>query len=154
MPRPKQSVAALKASGSRHYSKDELAEKEAREPKPPVPEKAKAPKYLKGTLKEKFEYLADILIRTGIFSELDTDSLSRYVIAEGNYLTATQKLTAAVSSGNTGEAEKWSSMQDRFFKQCRASAADLGLTVSGRCRLELPVVPEPSDGLEDDLFGD
>jgi len=34
--------------------------------------------------------------------------------------------------------ESASRIQDRFFKQCQRAAADLGLTVTSRCRLVLP----------------
>ena len=33
-------------------------------------------------------------------------------------------------------------MQDKAFKQVRAAASDLGLTISSRCRLVVPQAPE------------
>ncbi|MGN7308777.1 P27 family phage terminase small subunit, partial [Bacillus subtilis] len=37
--------------------------------------------------------------------------------------------------------------QDKFFKQCRQAASDLGLTISSRCKLVVPKKEEkePSD---------
>ena len=35
-------------------------------------------------------------------------------------------------------ADEWSRVQDRYFKQARACASDLGLTVTSRCRLTVP----------------
>lgn len=150
----RQPVAALKAAGSRHYSKAQLDERAAREVQAPRAASLEPPKYLTASLSEKFLKLAPALIRMGILSELDGDCLARYLIAESNYLRATNRLTSAMNAGNTAEADKWSSMQDRFFKQCRAAGADLGLTVSGRCRLEIPGGMQEEACEEGDLFGD
>lgn len=156
MSRPRKSVAALRATGSRHYTEDELREREAREPKAPAVKHLDPPSYLTGALADKFRQLAPILIRMGVLTALDADGLARYLIAEQNYLRATNRLTKAMNAGNTAEADKWSAMQDRFFRQCRSAGADLGLTVSGRAGLELPPGYDtcPPDGEEDDLFGD
>ena len=35
---------------------------------------------------------------------------------------------------------KWSNLQDKFFKQCRTCASDLGLTISSRCKLVIPEI--------------
>jgi P27 family predicted phage terminase small subunit len=99
--------------------------------------------------------IAPVLIRMGILSELDADGLARYLIAESNYLRVTNRLTAALNSGNLADADKLSSMQDRFFRQCRSAGSDLGLTVSSRCSLVLPGGYQPDEPIEDgDLFGD
>lgn len=156
MSRPRKSVAALRASGSRHYSKQQLEEREAREVKAPPARELEPPVYLTESQARKFRELAPILINMGVLTSLDADGLARYLIAEQNYLRATNRLTQAMNAGNTAEADKWSAMQDRFFRQCRAAGSDLGLTVSGRARLELPpgFEPENPQGEEGDLFGD
>lgn len=156
MPRKRQSVAALRASGSRHYSNAQLEEREAQEVKAPPAKELLPPPYLPQSLKTKFEKLAPVLIRMGVLTSLDADGLARYLIAEQNYLRATNRLTAAINTGNTAEADKWSAIQDRFFRQCRAAGSDLGLTVSGRCSLVLPAgyESEEAPGEEADLFGD
>lgn len=156
MSKARKPVAALRASGSRHYSKQQLEEREAREVKAPPAKELAPPVYLTESQARKFRELAPILISMGVLSSLDADGLARYLIAEQNYLRATNRLTQAMNAGNTAEADKWSAMQDRFFRQCRAAGSDLGLTVSGRARLELPPGYEPEDmeGEEADLFGD
>lgn len=156
MPPKRQPVSVLRASGSRHYSKAQLEEREAREPKAPPVTTLEPPSYLTGVLAEKFRRLAPILIRMGVLTALDADGLARYLIAEQNYLRATNRLTAAMNAGNTADADKWSAIQDRFFRQCRAAGTDLGLTVSSRCGLELPpgCAEEEAPGEEADLYGD
>ena len=156
MPRKRQPVAALRASGSRHYSKAQLEAREAQEVKAPLVKELEPPAYLTSSLAEKFRKLAPVLIRIGVLTSLDADGLARYLIAEQNYLRATNRLTAAMNAGNAVETDKWSAIQDRFFRQCRAAGADLGLTVSGRCGLELPpgCADAESPGEETDLYGD
>lgn len=156
MSRKRQPVATLRANGSRHYSKSQLEEREAREPKVPPVTTLEPPSYLTQSLAAKFRKLAPILIRMGVLTSLDADGLTRYLIAEQNYLRATNRLTAAMNTGNTAEADKWSAIQDRFFRQSRAAGSDLGLTVTGRCSLELPpgYADEEAPGEEGDLFGD
>ena len=36
--------------------------------------------------------------------------------------------------------EAWSKIQERYFKQCRSSANDLGLSISSRCKLVVPEI--------------
>lgn len=38
--------------------------------------------------------------------------------------------------------DQYSKIHDRYFKQCRASASDLGLTISSRCKLVVPKTEE------------
>lgn len=156
MPRKRQPVAVLRSNGSRHYSKAQLEEREAKEPKVPPVDILDPPPYLPPSLAAKFRKLAPILVRMGILTALDTDGLARYLIAEQNYLRATNRLTAAMNTGNTADADKWSAIQDRFFRQCRSAGSDLGLTVTGRCSLELPsgCMEEKSSVEDGDLFGD
>ena len=43
------------------------------------------------------------------------------------------------------EADGWSRIQDRYFKQTRACANDMGLTITSRCRLVVPGAGEPDE---------
>ena len=151
----RKSTAELRASGSRHYSKAQLEERERMEIKPPPVATLAPPRYLPQSLKAKFGQLAPVLIKMGVLTSVDGDCLARYLIAEANYLRACQRVTSALNAGNTEEASKWSAIQDRFFKQCRAAGGDLGLTVSGRGHLQLPAGSQnEAPGEEADLFGD
>lgn len=156
MPPKRQPVASLRAKGSRHYTKAQLEEREAREIKAPPAQELDPPSYLPATLAKKFRELAPVLIRMGVLTSLDADGLARYLLAEQNYLRATNRLTAAMNAGNTDESQKWAAIQDRFFRQCRAAGSDLGLTVSSRCSLELPPGSAAGEDAEKeaDLFGD
>ena len=156
MPAKKKPVAALKAEGSRHYTKDELEEREAREIRPPETTTVKAPTYITGNLLKEFNRLAPILVKMGTLSSIDNDVLARYLIARQHYVSATNKVTTYLSKDDLAGTEKWSAIQDRFFKQCRASAAELGLSVSSRANLLLPAAfsAESASAEEADMFGD
>ena len=83
------------------------------------------------------------------------DVLARYLIARQQYVHATNEVTKALAGGTLSNVEKWSVVQDRFFKQVRASAAELGLSVSSRANLLLPAVFAADDTSpeEADMFG-
>ncbi len=142
----------LRAKGSRHYSKDELSAREAMEVRPSKTGQIKPPPYLPESLREKFDEVAKAMTDLGVMTNLDSDGLARYLIAESHYLRMSVRLTAAMNAGNVDAAYKLASMQDRFFRQCRAAAGDLGLTISSRCGLLVPSVPSREG--QDDLFGD
>lgn len=154
MSRKRMPVSMLRASGSRHYTKAELDEREAREVKAPPAAHLDPPAYLPQSLAAKFRELAPVLVAMGVLSVIDADGLARYLIAESNYLRVTSRLTGAINTGNLADADKLSAMQDRFFRQCRAAASDLGLTVSARCALELLAAPGEAAGEGADLFGE
>lgn len=152
----RQPIALVKAKGAKHLTQAEIEEREASEIKAPVPDKRKItpPKYLPAGLKKKFREIARQLIDLGLISKLDYDVLARYLMAEAAYLVVTAKVNDAITAGELDEADNLSRMQDRYFKQCRANANDLGLTVSSRCRLVVPQVQAPQeDDPNADLFG-
>lgn len=156
MPAKKKPVAVLKAEGSRHYTKDELAEREAREVKPPETDTVKAPPYITGGLLREFNRLAPILVKMGLLSSVDGDVLGQYLIAKQAYIAATKQTFRALEAADLDDAKEWSSVQDKFFKQCRRCAQELGLTVSARANILLPQTID-TDGIsaeEADMFGD
>lgn len=156
MPPKKKPVAVLEAEGSRHYTKDELEERRGREVQPPEGEKVKAPSYITGGLLREFNQLAPTLVKMGVLSSVDGDVLGQYLIAKQQYISATNQVTMALRNGSISSVEKWSAVQDRFFKQCRRCAQELGLTVSARANILLPqaVDTESSSAEEADMFGD
>ena len=155
MPAKKKPVAVLEAGGSRHYTKDELEERRAREVQAPETEKVKAPSYITGGLLREFNQLAPVLVQMGVLSSVDGDVLGQYLIAKQQYISATNQVTMALKSGSLANTDKWSAIQDRFFKQCRRCAQELGLTVSSRANMLLPQTVD-TDGISDeeaDMFG-
>ena len=103
---------------------------------PPVPE---APSYLAGALRERWDELAPIFTRMGTLSYLETSILAKYIVAENNYLQASNQLQRAMSSADGEDAAKWIGVQDKLTKQILTLGAELGITPSARRARGLPV---------------
>lgn len=145
MARPREPIDLIKAKGKKHLTQAEYEERKAEEVEVPFTD-VKPPEYLKGEKQiEKFNYYADMLLKIGIFTELDVDCLARYIMSEVLYLQYTNLLTKLIRSNDFEQLGKIQSLQDRAFKQCQQCARDLGLTISSRCKL---IVPQ-TDGDED-----
>lgn len=177
-PRRPMDVNLAVVGGGKHWTKDQIEQRKAQELKLPKPKVLKAPKWLDKEGRKLFAHYAKLLLAfpEGIVSELDTGTLARYCDCELSYAEASRqknvfldecrqlRIQAAEDSGKTCEfancdayaaAQKqvdyWSGQMARFEKICRGCAADMGLTVTSRCKLVVPQVeltPE-SDPLED-----
>ena len=145
MARPKAPIALLEATGKKHLTKQEKAERAASEVHASA-DQINPPTYLKITQKRKFLEVADQLISLKIMSNLDCDALARYIQSEERYRQydrlvgkKMKEVTASeVSAELIGALEKLEGLRDKAFKQCRAAAGDLGLTISSRCRIVVP----------------
>lgn len=126
------------ANGRKHLSRAEEAERRAGEVKVFPAKTAKPPKWLLEELKPDFRRLGKRLIAAGLYTELDADTLGRYLVAQHQWELATDEVEKALAEIDPEEAEDWSRIQDRYFKQARACANDMGLTVTSRCRLVVP----------------
>lgn len=142
----RQPTAVVVANGRKHLTKTEIAEREAREVKLPTAKTAKPPKWLPEGLKKDFRALGKKLIAAGLYTELDGDTLGRYLVAHQEYLLATKQVFKAYADNDPEAVEYWTRIQERHFKQARNCANDMGLTVTSRCRL---VVPETAQQSED-----
>lgn len=135
MGRAKQSIKVIEAKGRKHLSKAEIEERLKQEIDAPN-DKIEPPAYLTDELKKEFNRLAEELKRIEIMTNLDCESLARFVVSEYNYQKITKKLL------KTGvDNEKYYDyllMQEKTFKQSRQAASDLGLTISSRCKLVVP----------------
>ena len=126
------------ANGRKHLSKAEEAERRAREVTVAPARTAKPPKWLPEQLKADFRRIGKQLIGAGIYTDLDADTLGRYLIAHQQWLAATKQTQKYLIALDVENAEAWSRMQERYFKQARNCANDMGLTVTSRCRLVVP----------------
>lgn len=137
------------ANGRKHLSTTEEAERRAGEVKVSPAKTAKPPKWLPETLKKDFRAIGKRLIASGLYTELDADTLGRYLVAQHQWLIATAEVEKALSQKDpeTGQirkkrdlaaADAWGKIQERYFKQARNCANDMGLTVTSRCRLVVP----------------
>ena len=74
--------------------------------------------------------------------ETDNDALARYIISKDLYIKLSKQLTKREVLNNPIILDKYLKNQDKMFKQCRACAVDLGLTISSRCKLVVPATKE------------
>lgn len=153
MPGPRQPTDVILANGRKHLSKSEEAERRRREPNVSKPKTARPPKWLPEALKRDFRALGKRLIAAGLYTDLDADTLGRYLVAQHQWLIATRQTEAALGAvpPDQEEADRWGRLQDRYFKQARNCANDMGLTVTSRCRLVVPESAKQS-GEEDNPF--
>ena len=149
---PRQPIELIITKGKKNLTKAEIAERRASEVQPRT-EGIEPPSYLTAAQKKHFVKLAGQLQKIRIMGETDCDTLARYVVAEAQYQAASKDvLDAHKKRPKNAEPEElmvWAAMmekldkrQDRFFKQASTMARDLGLTISSRCKLQVPVKEE------------
>lgn len=143
--RNRKPIALHLANGNpSHLTESEIAERQAKEVNVPFDD-VKAPTYLNTKQKRIFNNYAKKLVAIGIMTELDTDCLARYVMAHDLYITYTEELSKAIEAGDITATKEIQRLQDVAFKQAQASAKDLGLTITSRCKIEVPQPPEDDD---------
>lgn len=151
----RQPTDVVKANGKKHMTKAEEDARRDSEVRVATAKKAKPPKWLPEALKKDFRKIGKQLIEAGIFTELDADTLGRYLVAQAQWQTATAEVQQRLNRQprDMKAVDDWGKIQERYFKQARSCANDMGLTVSSRCRLVLPqgMSGGTDDGVEDEF---
>ena len=137
----RQPIDLVIAKGKKNLTKAEIQERRDREIQP-ITDDIIAPSYLTAKQKKEFNKIADQLTKLKIMGETDVDALARYIIANDFYIHAVKQLRKTEVKNNPELFEAWAKNQERYFKQCRSSATDLGLTISSRCKLVVPATKE------------
>ena len=130
-------LEVVQARGSKHLTKAEIQERREREIKP-ITDNIIAPDYLTKAQKEDFYRIADQLGKLKIMGETDVDALARYITANEFYINAVKQMRKPEIKSDPILFEAWSKIQERYYKQCRSSANDLGLSITSRCKLVVP----------------
>ena len=134
---PRLPLEVVQARGSKHLTKAEIQGRQEREIKP-ITDNIIAPGYLTKKQKDEFYKIADQLKKLKILGETDVDALGRYITARDMYENSVKQMRKTTVKNDPFLFEKWLKIQDKLFKQCRASANDLGLSISSRCKLVVP----------------
>lgn len=137
----RQPIELVVAKGKKHLTKSEIEQRKNSEVKAKS-DNIKPPKNLTKDEKKEFKKIANELIEIGIMSNLDCNSLGMYIRSYGNYVKISDRLMGLDPLDNFDEYNKLSILEDRYTKQCRSHAIDLGLTISSRCKLVVPKPPE------------
>lgn len=130
-------LEVIQARGSKHLTKAEIKERQDREIKP-IADDIIAPDYLTKRQKADFYRIAGQLTKLKIMGETDVEALGRYITANELYINAVKQMRKPEVKASPILFETWSRIQERYFKQCRASANDLGLSITSRCKIVLP----------------
>ena len=145
MARPRQPVDLIIAKGQKHLTKAEIESRRDNEVKP-LTDNIIAPDYLTKKQKEEFNIISNQLQQLKIMSNTDIDALARYIMSKDLYVKLTKQLRKSSILNNPLTLDMYIKNQDKAFKQCRACANDLGLTISSRCKLVVPEVnKEPQE---------
>lgn len=155
MGRPREPINLIEAKGKSKWSKAEFEERRSREVQPRIDDIV-APSYLTASQKKRFDKLSGQLQKIKIMGETDCETLARYVVAQDCYEQAVKDLRAIQRQRPKGDAatvealvawadmlEKIDKRLERYFKQAHTAASALGLTISSRCKLVVPVKEEP-----------
>ena len=139
--RNKEPIDLLIAKGKKHLTKEEIAERKESEIKAPC-DNITTPTYLTNKEKKEFMKIAEELVKLDIMSNLDVDTLARFVTSKSMYEKLSKKARSPEVCRDINLLEAYSKIQDRYFKACRSAAIDLGLTITSRCKI---VVPKPQN---------
>lgn len=152
MARPREPIALIQAKGKKNLTKAEIAERQASEVQP-CTDNIVAPSYLTAAQRKRFDVLAGQLQKIKIMGETDVDVLARYITAQALYEQTVKDLrTLHRQKPKEMDAatlvlwaelfDKLDKRIDRYFKQAQNAARELGLTISSRCKLQVPVKEE------------
>lgn len=130
-------LEVIQARGAKHLTKAEIEERQEREIKP-ITDNIEAPSYLTKKQKTEFDTIAAQLKKLNILGETDVDALARYVVANTFYIQAVKKLRKKEVMDDSNLFFSWTNIEEKYFKQCRLAANDLGLSISSRCKLVVP----------------
>jgi P27 family predicted phage terminase small subunit len=151
--RPRKPIELHKLDGKSRLTKAEIEYREKTELNVDLKD-ITVPSCLTKKQSQEFMELAGKLLHVGIMTELDEETLARYILEKDDYHYLRKKYNRAKREDDLDEMVTVSNMLDKTFKRCRACANDLGLTISSRCRLVLPKVEEPPANKFVEKFGD
>lgn len=135
--KPKKSIELLIYEGRKHLTKAEIEKRRAEEARF-TDDAIQPPPYLTKKQKEEFWKLADQLIALKVLKNLDVDSLAAYIQERDEWVAAVKLLRKKENRDDPTQYSKCLRDVERCRRQMRASATDLGLTITSRGRMVLP----------------
>lgn len=140
--RYKEPIALVQAKGKKHLTKAEIEQRQKEELDVPT-DQIEPPEYLTKKQRESFDEIAHMLIDLNIMTNLDCDALASYIVARDGWILAGKKLRTKAVKDNPDAFDKWTRIEDRYRKQMRSAATDLGLTITSRGKIVAPAKSEP-----------
>lgn len=141
--RNKQPLKVIQGKGaSNHITKEEAKKRAAHEEKMRGnKDKIIAPKYLLKRQKDEFNAIAAELIELDIMSNLDVDTLARYIEAKTEYRRLGPLIRKLDPIKDLDTYTKLNRTRKQLSDECRSYASDLGLTITSRLKLVIPSTP-------------
>lgn len=132
-------IEVIMKKGKKNLTKEEIATRMNQELKVDS-ESISIPEFLPSKFKKQFLAMSERLQKVYNFTDLDTDLLARYFIAKDFYNRYNKKLRTEFDRKKVDFSliKDIQNSQDKAFKQMRACANDLGLSLSSRCKLVVP----------------
>lgn len=152
MPGKRQPTDVIVANGRKHLSMAEEAERRSAEVHLEGEPTLAPPKWLKKKHHREFAAIAQVLADSGLYADLDGDTLAQYLLCREAWLAAHKQATAYIKEGMGKTAAEWTNIQGAYFKQAQKCATEMGLTISSRCRLVLPEAARGKDEAVADEF--
>jgi P27 family predicted phage terminase small subunit len=166
--RNKQPLSVILGKGkSNHLTKKEIKKRQEQEESVKgYTDNIVVPSYLTSKQKMEFETLSKELLRLDIFSNLDVDSLARYIDSKYQYIQLIKdikkiKSTEVITNEDgkkivvaNDDYPKLIRTKNILFNECRSAANDLGLTITSRLKLVIPKTEEKKKSDLDKRFGD
>jgi P27 family predicted phage terminase small subunit len=139
MGRIKQPVDLVLAKGKKHLTKEEIKERKSQELQVDLVN-ISTPEYLTSSQKREFEILSEKLQHIKIMTELDEETLARYIITNDEYKKIDKRLQRSINSKkfNIEKITEIQKVHDKLLKQVRGLASDLGLTITSRMKIVVP----------------
>lgn len=152
--RKREPINLLVLKGKKHLSKEEIETRKEQEIKAPS-DKVDAPGYMPKELKLEFRRIAGELKKIELIANLDVDTLARFILAREQYNRTMDTLRGIDPYEDILLYNKTLQANNILFQQCRACAADLGLSITSRCRLLVPKQKDktPEESAFDQRFG-
>ncbi|AJA42856.1 phage terminase small subunit P27 family [Clostridium tetani] len=135
MGRPKQPVDLVLLNGKKHLTKEEIEQRKNSEVKADI-DKIEAPSRLTKKQKERFNYLADELLKANIMANLDVESLARYVCLEEQYNKITKKINKIDILSD--DYDKLLIKQTKVFGMLDKLSNQLCFNILSRCKVSIP----------------
>lgn len=140
MGRKKQPLSVLQGKGkSHHLTRDEIERRKKHEESiKGDTDKVKAPDRLLIARKKDFDDIAGQLMKLNIMSNLDVDTLARYVDAKFEYERIENIVRKIRPLDDVDTYTKLQRAKKSLSDECRSYASDLGLTITSRLKLVIP----------------
>lgn len=133
----RQPIDLIVKNGKSHMSKKQIVERKQTEIKANN-NNIVAPNYLTNVQKEEFYEIARELQEIDILSNIDCNTLGRYVVSLSTFRKVAARLREIDIEDNVKDYDKLARLQKQLQDQCLSIEKEFGMTIASRCKLVKP----------------